>query len=363
MEQIATQADPGVVPPPGATQPFLRDIWYVAALSRDIRPGKTLTKTLLGEPVAFGRTAAGELFALRDLCPHRGVPLSGGKMQGDTIECPYHGWRFGADGACKLIPSLAPGQEMDVDRIRVRRYPLVERNGLIWIWMSSDPRFAGEPPEPPPALALQPGDAPRLVERQLFPCTMDQAVTGLMDPAHGPFVHSIWWWRKASSIHEKAKNYGPSRRGFTMLPHPPSKNGGLYKLIGGKPVTEIVFELPGLRYEIITAGAKRVFGFTSCTPLSEMETEVTQIFYWNMGWANLLKPILQPIARTFLGQDRHMVTLQGQSLKHDPRLMLIRDADVPAMWYFRLRKEWTAARAENRDFVNPVPETTLRWRS
>ena len=148
-----------------------------------------------------------------------------------------------------------------------------------------------------------------------------------------------------------------------MLPHPPSKNGGLYKLIGGKPITEIVFELPGLRYEIITAGKKRVFGFTACTPLTENETEVTQVFFWNIGWAGLLRPLLQPIARTFLGQDRRMVTYQAENLKYDPRLMLIRDADVPAMWYFRLKKEWAAARAENRPFVNPVPTTTLRWRS
>ena len=60
---------------------------------------------------------------------------------------------------------------------------------------------------------------------------------------------------------------------------------------------------------------------------------------------------------------RHMVTLQAQGLKFNPRLMLIQDADVPAMWYHRLKKEWTTARTEGRDFVNPVQETTLRWRS
>ncbi len=343
--------------------PFLRDLWYFAILSRDVKAGKAINKTLLGEPIVFGRTEAGEIFALRDLCPHRGVPLSAGRIADGTVECPYHGWRFGPDGGCRLIPSLAAGQEIDPGRIRVRRYPTVEKNGLVWIWMSSDERFAGEPPDPPPQLMLEPHQKPALVERQLFPCPIDHAVVGLMDPAHGPFVHNIWWWRTSGSIHEKAKNYGPSHRGFTMLPHPPSKNGGLYKLIGGKPVTEIVFELPGLRYERITAGRKRVFGFTACTPLTETETEVTQVFFWNIGWAGLLKPILQPIARTFLGQDRRMVTFQAENLKYDPRLMLIRDADVPAMWYFRLKKEWGAAKAENRPFVNPVPTTTLRWRS
>lgn len=346
-----------------AAAPFLRDLWYFALLSRDLKPAGLKHKTLLGEPIAFGRTKGGEVFALRDVCPHRGVPLSAGRIAGETVECPYHGWRFGADGGCQLIPSLVADQAIDASKIKVRRYPTVERNGLVWIWMAADERSAGEPPEGPPALALTPDQRPGLVERQLFPCPLDQAVVGLMDPAHGPFVHNVWWWRKPDSIHEKAKNYGPTRRGFSMLPHPPSKNAGLYKIIGGKPVTEIVFELPGLRYEIITAGKKRVFGFTACTPLSANETEVTQVFFWNLGIANLLRPFFQPIARTFMGQDRAMVALQAQNLKYDPRLMLIRDADVPAMWYFRLKKEWAEAKAAGRAFVNPVARTTLRWRS
>jgi len=362
MELTATAADGVTAAATTAAPPFLRDLWYFALPARDLKRGKLLHKTLLGEPVVFGRTEGGELFALRDLCPHRGVPLSAGRIVADTVECPYHGWRFGPDGGCKLIPSLVEDQKIDQSVIGVRRYPTVEAHGLVWIFMASDPSQT-EAPEPPPVLALDPGQTPRLIERQLFPCPMDHAVVGLMDPAHGPFVHNVWWWRTPDSIHEKAKNYGPSRRGFTMLPHAPSKNAGLYKIIGGRPVTEIAFELPGLRYEIITAGRKKAFGFTACTPLTADTTEVTQIFFWNIGWAGLLKPILQPIARIFLGQDRHMVTLQRDGLKHDPKLMLIRDADMPAMWYFRLKKEWAAAKAEGRPFVNPVKETTLRWRS
>jgi hypothetical protein len=64
-----------------------------------------------------------------------------------------------------------------------------------------------------------------------------------------------------------------------------------------------------------------------------------------------------------MGQDRHMVTLQNDWLKFNPRLMLIQDADVPAMWYYRLKKEWAEATAAKKPFTNPVPESTLRWRS
>ena len=92
---------------------------------------------------------AGQLFALRDICPHRAAPLSAGRFHreasgAETVECPYHGWRFGADGACAAIPSLVADQEMDVGRIRVRRYPVAESQGLVFVWVGSDPR-AGEP--------------------------------------------------------------------------------------------------------------------------------------------------------------------------------------------------------------------------
>src|ERR1700749_3734665 len=76
---------------------FLRDIWYFAALSGDLRPGRMKRQEILGEPVLLGRTRAGEAFALRDVCPHRAAPLAAGRMipdpggSGEVVECPYHG--------------------------------------------------------------------------------------------------------------------------------------------------------------------------------------------------------------------------------------------------------------------------------
>ena len=82
-----------------------------------------------------------------------------------------------------------------------------------------------------------------------------------------------------------------------------------------------------------------------------------------MPWLSVLKPLLKPFARAFLEQDRRVVERQQEGLRHDPRLMLVNDADVQARWYYRLKKEWRRSQAEGRAFVNPVPETTLRWRS
>ena len=84
---------------------FLYDIWYFAALGCDLKPGKLQRYELLGEPVLLGRTHRGEVYALRDICPHRAAPLSAGRLVEDTVECPYNGWRFRTDGACAAIPS------------------------------------------------------------------------------------------------------------------------------------------------------------------------------------------------------------------------------------------------------------------
>ena len=90
---------------------FLRDLWYMPALAKSLKRGAMRREMLLGEPVLLGRDHAGTAFALRDICPHRGVPLSAGRIRDDnSVECPYHGWRFRKDGVCSKIPSLVPGQ-------------------------------------------------------------------------------------------------------------------------------------------------------------------------------------------------------------------------------------------------------------
>ena len=134
-------------------------------------------------------------------------------------------------------------------------------------------------------------------------------------------------------------------------------------MLGGDRTTEISFQLPSTRVEHIKAGTSEIVGLTTCTPLSDTETEVTQTFYWNLSWMAPLKPLAQLVARTFLGQDRKIVTDQMEGLKYNPRMMLIQDADTPAIWYFRLKREWASALADRREFTNPVKPATLRWRS
>jgi len=347
---------------------FLTDIWYFAALSSDLKPGKMARHELLGEPVLLGRSNSGELFALRDICPHRAAPLSAGHFHreasgAETVECPYHGWRFRADGACAAIPSLVDDQAMDVSRIRVRRYPVAESQGLVFVWVAADTRKDAEPDEPPPVFPGVVGGAPKLVDRMDFDAHIDHAVVGLMDPAHGPYVHQQWWWRSAKSQHEKAKRFEPREAGFAMVRHEPSKNSRAYAILGGEPLTEITFRIPGLRWEHVTVGKRQVLSLTCLTPIAPKKTRITQIIWSDHPAFVLLRPFIGAGARAFLRQDGDMVNLQNQGLKYDPPLLWIDDADKQAKWYHQLKREWAASRRETRAFVNPVAPATLRWRS
>ncbi len=127
----------------------LRNLWYFALPGRALKPGRMTSQLMLGEPVLLGRDRDGRPFGLRDLCPHRGVPLSYGRFDGREIECCYHGWRFDAGGRCTTIPSLVEGQALELERIRVRSYPAREVQGGIWLFMGDG---KAEPAEGPPEI-------------------------------------------------------------------------------------------------------------------------------------------------------------------------------------------------------------------
>ena len=343
---------------------YLTNLWYMAGLSQSLKAGGLRREMVCGEPVLLARGKDGRAFALRDICPHRAAPLSAGRFRDGNVECPYHGWRFTPQGQCAAIPSVLQDQQMEIGNIRVRNYPCREQDGLIWVYFADD--IKSVPTIDPPVIPIAKADGhglPRLVESQIFPCDVDHAVVGLMDPAHGPFVHRAWWWRSEDSIHAKSKHHAPSLRGFTMVGHKPSSNSFAYRVLGGDLQTEIRFELPGLRFEHIQMGRGEVLGFTSVTPRDGESTLVTQVFYWTAPWLAAIRPFFRPFARAFLGQDRRIVELQNQGLKFSPPQMLIQDADVPAIWYHRLKKAWSESVQTGKPFINPVQERTLRWRS
>ncbi len=111
---------------------FLRNTWYAAAWSADVAPGTLLGRTICEEPVVVGRTESGVLTALYDRCPHRFAALSSGKVVDEHIECVYHGLRFDVSGACVHNPH---GNKKIPPAATCRRFPVIEKHSIVWIWM------------------------------------------------------------------------------------------------------------------------------------------------------------------------------------------------------------------------------------
>jgi hypothetical protein len=106
------------------------DFWYPLAWSDDLHPGRVIGREFAGEPIALYRGASTKVFALEDRCAHRQVPLHLGKVEGESLKCGYHGWRYDCAGACVDVPYL--GREKLPNG--VKSYPVLERDGLIFVF-------------------------------------------------------------------------------------------------------------------------------------------------------------------------------------------------------------------------------------
>ena len=373
LVQIAAAADAR----PGPPAEMIFGEWYPAARVESLRPGDTLVTTLLGIPMLLGRKKEGTLFALRDLCPHRGIPLSAGWFDGETVMCKYHGWRFEpCSGRCEEIPSLTSHDHLEPTKIYANAFPVRERDGSAWVYVpaAGAGRVADEAglPEVPelPKFGEQFRSAHLSAD---LPCNVDHGIIGLMDPAHGPFVHQAWWWRSAASIHEKTKRFEPlldeenggRNPGFRMSPHMPSSNSAPYRLLG-KPVTTIDFALPNRRVETIVAtdakGKQRWFSsLTTVTPVTASTCRIDVVAAWNIGYfVPFVTPLVRFFGGRFVAQDQQTMVEQARGLRSNPGLMLIDDADKPAKWYFALKQRRLTGKGEHPLADGPVE---LHWRS
>src|SRR5262245_59488172 len=161
----------------------LRGYWYAVAQSRDVMPGP-LAVTVLGEPLVLWRMANGALTAARDRCPHREAPLSLGQVVESGLQCPYHGWTFGASGACVRIPS-APAERAVPPAARLTTVHATERYGLAWVCLDA----------PVADISNMPYDSEARFRRintavEIWRASATRMADNFMDIAHVPWVHT-----------------------------------------------------------------------------------------------------------------------------------------------------------------------------
>jgi vanillate O-demethylase monooxygenase subunit len=137
---------------------------------------------LLGERIALFRLASG-VACLRDLCIHRGTPLSLGWVEGDRIVCAYHGWNYDRCGVCVRIPAIAPDRPIPA-KARVPAFQCTEKYGLVWVCLEEPKTSLPECPE-----FDDPEYTHYLVGPYSWNCGAARSIENFVDQAHFPWVH------------------------------------------------------------------------------------------------------------------------------------------------------------------------------
>ena len=167
---------------------IIRQAWYVAAWSDELGR-EPLGRVMLGEMIVLFRAEDGSVVALEDRCPHRNLPLSAGRRDGDRLECGYHGLVFDRHGVCVHVPGGAGPGDPIPDWARVRSYPTTERLGWVFVWMG-DPERADETLVPDFQIRMLDPDWITHGGTIEAECGYRLILDNLLDLSHLAFVHA-----------------------------------------------------------------------------------------------------------------------------------------------------------------------------
>ena len=304
---------------------FLRNYWYVCAWSHEI-VHKILPRRILDEPIVLYRAESGRPVALADMCCHRQLPLSLGKLVGDDLQCGYHGFTYEPSGDCIRVP----GQSQVPPNARVRSFPIVERWGFAWIWMG-DPARADATKIPSAPWLQEPGWT---AVGDLLPlaCRYNLIRDNLLDLSHVSFVHQATIGTTMVAETPVTTEAGESSvrvvRAMTNIDPPPMfvRMGGFtgkvdrWQIIDWTPPANILIEakaLPTGSNDWSKGVITEVINFI--TP----ETPGSCHYFWaqarNFATENmaLSKVLHADVTRTFV-EDKEIVEAQEQRMRQYP---------------------------------------------
>lgn len=162
----------------------LRRTWQPVANAADLPAGKIIGYTLLGTELVVTRFADGRLLAADTACPHKGARLTAGCLRDGELVCPYHGWRFNADGDCLSIPSLVEPNPEKLALSHLHTYEVQERYGMVWVKLVTGPHALPVVPEfENPAWTFVMGPPCR------FAAGWRREVENYLDMSHFAFAH------------------------------------------------------------------------------------------------------------------------------------------------------------------------------
>lgn len=310
---LASQLTPPATKPHVSVARVTR-AWYIACLSRELKAKRPLQRTMLGIPLVLFRGEAGP-GALLDRCSHRNVPLSGGKVVGACLECPYHGWQFDPEGTCKAVPGLQA--ELDPRRGRVPAFPVRELDGFVWVWTDLDEAPDVEPFRFPHLDDPRYTTAVRTVEAE---ATMHAVIENALDVPHTAFLHRGLFRGKGTTNEITAI----VRRGgdrveceYVGEPRPEGLAAKILSPSGGLVTHFDRFLLPSIAQVDYAIGEETHFLVSSvATPIGDFHTRLYAVISFRIrlpGW--LVKLAIEPIGRRIFGQDARILKQQTEVIQ------------------------------------------------
>ena len=305
--------------------PFLRNAWYVAAWDDEVAPDTLFHRRILGQTVLIARGTDGTAHALRDRCPHRFAPLHLGKLEGERIECPYHGLQFDLAGGCAHNPhgdgAIPPGAV-------VRSYPLALRQMLLWIWMG-DPAKADEALIP----AFDGLDPARFAINRGYmhtPANYEYMTDNIMDLGHIEFLHQGLLGSEAvrrAEVDVRQEGQVVHSNRLTRDEILPPTLDAVYET-GGRPVDrwlDVCWHAPAnmqLTVGVAPAGAPERQGLaTPGVHLMTPETDDTTHYFWSNARdfrrddTVLHEQLEQGLRYAFEHQDKPMIEAQRDAIE------------------------------------------------
>ncbi|MFX1275359.1 MAG: Rieske 2Fe-2S domain-containing protein [Promethearchaeota archaeon] len=322
---------------------MIRNQWYAVLESKEVKKGKLMGVTRLGEKLVFWRNHNKNVICLRDKCAHRGAQLSIGKIcdKFEIIECPFHGLRYDRTGKCTIIP--ANGKNSPVpERFKVISYPTREEHDFIWIWW-------GEPREEyPPVPFFEDIDKKFSYKTfsEVWPVHYSRAIENQLDVVHLPFVHHNTIGRgNQTLVHGPLVEFSEDKNEFILWVYN-QKDDGKTKPLKPERFTKemkkfhLHFKFPHIWQNYL---GDKVRIFIAFVPIDEKHTKFYMRFYQKFIRIPLLKSFVNWLANKFniiiLHQDRRVVITQQPiktNLKMGEELI---QGDIPIVIYRRRREE------------------------
>ncbi|OAI27972.1 hypothetical protein A1351_12515 [Methylosinus sp. R-45379] len=271
------------------------NVWTIVGLARELKADAPLPLTVAGEKIVLFRGLDGAPAALIDQCPHRGVALSLGCVEQGDIRCPFHGWRFGADGSLRHIPW---NPEAKRDTIRATRLPVREIDGVIWLRTAQ-----GETADEPPPIESLTCGLRLCAQSFVWRVHWTRVMENMLDSPHVAFVHRrTFGGAMARALDENSL----ARMDVSFEPH---EYGGkiVASVVGRRRPAALDYVFPNLM-ELSLDFRGRVFRiFAICIPVGERETRLLLLTARGFLRAGLFDALFLWSNRRIAEEDRAIV--------------------------------------------------------